>query len=579
MKKGKLLILLLAVLSLAVLFVACDQTQTEAPSETGTQSETVVENNEEQTIGEIATEQETVKHEIHDYFDLVDKVEDPIFTEISRLDGNIVSEDIRYNLVAISTKDLDNQNIVTETVTVYDLLTGETILTQSVSNAYMADDEDFVELSVTIDYPIIRVSYTSCEEEDGNLEYSYEVSYYQSKKDGECIYTTTDDSYEYEVLDNGLSRIVMGDKTFWIDGDGDVVRSIETIVAGGYDQVNVNSEYKGYIYSWNNKELLIFNRSGIVSGRYLAGSDATISVNVLNNGNALIQEFTEVTVYDSYDFALNGTRYVMKSYVMNFITGEATEIDLNMVISSVITKYEQDANDERMFILTKGSENYGYVYRVANGSIAVNAELCVLDNDVNILYTLKNDTFGLALEMGVIPLNDNVYMAVVNTNGYEHFEMFDLEGNSISQSLSMVGTAFDASLTDKYIVTDNVIYDYGMNPVYSIIENGYYLIGVENENIYLGKRNFATGAVETYVITPESKTPELFIDDRTYDLDDVGYGYYVLYDVEQDVYRLYNIEGVELLVSHESLYVSIASEEIVLVSTTFNGEDVIYVIK
>ena len=579
MKKGKLLILLLAVLSLAVLFVACDQTQTEAPSETGTQSETVVENNEEQTIGEIATEQETVKHEIHDYFDLVDKVEDPIFTEISRLDGNIVSEDIRYNLVAISTKDLDNQNIVTETVTVYDLLTGETILTQSVSNAYMADDEDFVELSVTIDYPIIRVSYTSCEEEDGNLEYSYEVSYYQSKKDGECIFTTTDDSYEYEVLDNGLSRIVMGDKTFWIDGDGDVVRSIETIVAGGYDQVNVNSEYKGYIYSWNNKELLIFNRSGIVSGRYLAGSDATISVNVLNNGNALIQEFTEVTVYDSYDFALNGTRYVMKSYVMNFITGEATEIDLNMVISSVITKYEQDANDERMFILTKGSENYGYVYRVANGSIAVNAELCVLDNDVNILYTLKNDTFGLALEMGVIPLNDNVYMAVVNTNGYEHFEMFDLEGNSISQSLSMVGTAFDASLTDKYIVTDNVIYDYGMNPVYSIIENGYYLIGVENENIYLGKRNFATGAVETYVITPESKTPELFIDDRTYDLDDVGYGYYVLYDVEQDVYRLYNIEGVELLVSHESLYVSIASEEIVLVSTTFNGEDVIYVIK
>ena len=579
MKKGKLLILLLAVLSLAVLFVACDQTQTEAPSETGTQSETVVENNEEQTIGEIATEQETVKHEIHDYFDLVDKVEDPIFTEISRLEGEIVSEDLWHNLAAISTKDLDNQNVVTETVTVYDLLTGEAILTKAVSNAYMADDEDFVELSVTIDYPIIRVSYTSCEEEDGNLEYSYEVSYYQAKKDGECIYTTTDASYEYEMLDNGLSRIVMGDKTFWIDGDGDVVRSIETIVAGGYDQVNVNSEYKGYIYSWNNKELLIFNRSGIVSGRYLAGEDASISVKVLNNGNALIQEFTEVTVYDSCDFVLNGTRYVMKSYIMNFITGETTEIDLDMVITAVFTKYEQDADEERMFILTKGSENYGYVYRVANGSIAINAELCVFDNDINILYTLKNETFGLALERGVLPLNDNVYMAVVNTNGYEHFEMFDLEGNSISHALSMIGSAFDASLTDKYIVTDEVIYDYGMNPVYNIVENGYYFVAVENENIYLGKRNFATGAVETYVITPESKTPELFVESLTYEFDDVGYGYYVLYDVEQDVYRLYNIEGVELLVSHEELDVSTVSEEIVLVSTTFNGENVVYVIK
>ncbi len=580
MKKGKLLILLVAVLSLTVLFIACDQTQPEAPSETGTQGETV-ESTEEGTIAEIFDEQETAKHEIHNYFDLVVEEDELPFEQISRLDGEIVSVDSEHNLAVISTKDLDNDNMVHETVTVYDLLTGEAILTKSVSNAYMAKEDDKTVLDVSIEYPVIRVCYTSCEEDGGYYDYSYEVSYYQAKKDGECIHTTTDNSFSYSYFDNGLVCFEMGDRVVWIDGDMDVIRTVESVVANGYDVNGFNSEYKGYLYSWNEEELLIFNRSGVVSGKYLAGNDSTISVNVLNNGNALIQEFTEVGIYDSCDFVLEGVRYVMKSSIMNFITGELTEIDLDMVVSEVVTRYEQESNEENSLVLINDSENYGYVYKVANGKISVRAELCVLDNELNVIFTLKNDTVGVCLEAGITPMNDSLYTAVVLSGKVAHAEIFDLDGNSISHFFSALGltSSVNATVTDKYIVTEETIYDYRLNPLYSIVDNGYVYLGVENDNIYLQKRNFETGAVEIYVITPESSAPELFVDGVDYKFYDVGEGYYVLLDIENEVYRLYNTEGVELLVSHEYLYVSDASDDGLLVATTFGGEDVVYVIK
>ena len=81
MKKGKLLFLLAAVLSLSILFVACDQTQDEPPADGGTQGETTVEL-EEATIAEVKEDEESAKNEIHNYLDLVKETNGKVFTEI-----------------------------------------------------------------------------------------------------------------------------------------------------------------------------------------------------------------------------------------------------------------------------------------------------------------------------------------------------------------------------------------------------------------------------------------------------------------------------------------------------------------
>ena len=585
MKKGKLLFLLTAILSLVMIFVACDKTTTDDTSDACTETETSTAC-EEETIAAVENWQENADHEMHSYFDLCGEEAELPFSEISRIEGKIEDVDYEHNLAIIKTQDLDNKNYVIDTYDVYDLLTGEKIRSESVSNSLHGDPNDRVELSVDIDYPVIRVERRTCtivdkgedldSDYDDEKEYSSNISYYIARKNGELLNTTTETFREdSEWYGNGLVRVHLGNKYVWIDKNLEVVRSIDDIVANGYDLHGFNTEYKGYLYSWNEEELLIFNRSGMVSGRYISGKDAIINVFVLNNGNALIQEFTEVSVYESCDFVLSGTRYVMKSYVMNFINGEIAETELDFVVDSLETAYYQNniKDDYYSIDLAKGIDSYAVIYKVANGSVAVSPSVCVLDNDLNVLYTVKNDTFGVAINYGIYPLNSNLYVAMIISDGVLSIGIFDLDGNLIST------VAAEVELTDKYMVSNTAIYDYHMNLVYDFASKGYSLYTVENNNIYLTKNNFVTGKVETYVITSESNAPELFTDGISLKLHDVETGYYITYDVENDVYRLYNTEGTELLVSHEYIDVPTECEDVAIVTSSFNGEPVIYILK
>ncbi len=576
MKKGKLLLLLVAILSLAVIFVSCDQTGEDDTGTLGTDAA-------EETIAEVKEEQVDPSHEMNKYFDLAAEDEADTFAEISRIDGKVLDWDEEHNLVAVETKELDNMNNVITTVNIYDLKTGEVIRSETVTNPYLGDDEDIEVLDVSIEYPVIRVSRkTHVGWDNGADPYKYDVSYYMACTNGELIHNTTDESFNNEndikYYGNGLVSIKMGDKVVWIDKDLNVIRSIAAISAGGYDTDEFDSEYKGYLYSWNESELLIFNRKGVVSGKYLAGENGILNVVVLNNGNALIQEFTEVSIYDSCDFVLSGKRYTMKSNIMNFIDGSLTEVDIDFIVDYNETAYYQKNNDAVTLVLNDGYENLADIYRVANGGVSASSELCVLDNEANVIYTVKNDTFGVNLSWGVYPMG-NYYTAYVERDGIAYLAIFDLDGNLVSDVIDLY------EMTDKYIVSNSALYDYRMNKVYDFAAEGYSFDYIADDNIYLVKNNFVTGLEENYVIKADSKAPELFFDAEEYEFSDMtgvagAYeGFYILKDLENDVFRLYTTEGEELLVSHENIEVTAICEDVVIISSTFNGEEVVYVIK
>ena len=105
MKQGKLLILLVLILSLSVFLFACGNN--EEPAENG------------------AAEEQEVKHELHDYLVLKEENEGYTFSEVSQYEGEVVDYDYEHNLLAIKTQDLDEKNQVTDTVAIYDILTGE----------------------------------------------------------------------------------------------------------------------------------------------------------------------------------------------------------------------------------------------------------------------------------------------------------------------------------------------------------------------------------------------------------------------------------------------------------------------
>ena len=580
MKKGKLLILLAAILSFALLFVSCAPaaTDTDTSSEsatTPTASETESEKADDEAIAD-AAEQDTEKHEIHNYFDLVSEEDDVLLSQVSRLEGELVGADSAHNLVILRDKNLDSMNQIIDTWTVYDLAADKAIFTDKVIYPYMAEPFEKTGLTVSLNYPVIQTVRTTCyETEEGVYDYSYDVSYYLANAEEykEAIHTTDTRDFDIHKYDNGLVCVELGDKMFWIDKNLEIVRSADAIFANGYDVDAFDSEYKGYLYSYNEKELLIFNRSGIVSGRYVAGNDSMINSFVLNNGNVLIQELTVVGIYDSCDFVLEGTRIAVKSFIMNFISGECEEIDLDFVVSSIVTKYYQDKNDESNLVLV-GADNYGYVYDFANGYIAKGASLCVFDDSMNKLFALENDTYGIDIDEDVYAIRDDLYTTTVKTEGAYYTAIFTLDGELVSYVNGEV------SLTDKYIVSNTAIYDYNMNKVFDVIGNGYTFGDVIGNDIYLTKNNFTTGAEEVYVIHSDSKAPELFADGVSFKVDTVSdAGYYVLYDIERDVYVAYNLNGEELIVSHNEFYGIGECEDACVFATVFNGELVMYVVK
>ncbi len=609
MKKGKLLLLLVAIMSLAVTFAACDESagetgsgsETEASTGaatdigTGTDTQAPLEDADaEETIAEVKDEQESVQHELLDYFDLPEIEEPGQLTSISRLEGSIVYSnnepqiDTERNLAVVETKELDNLNYVIHTMKVYDLLSDEVVLTESVSYPYMGDQLDRTELSVTLEEYVIRVSkltYTLDEGDDPDSDLddtnvpNYNVTYYPIKG-GNVIYQTDSNVFETQHYGNGFVRFRMGDKDFWIDKNYNTVRTMDAIIAGNYDiDFGDNfSEYKGYIYSWNETRLFVFNRGGKVSGIFDAAEKSKIDVHVLNDGNVLIQEFTKVGATESCDFTIQGTRYTMQSYIMNFIGGEKTEIEegLGFIVDRIVTRYEQQDMISIDAELANGVDSYAVVYRIANGEVAVSPVIYVLDNELNILYTVENSTFGVDLgEEFALMGNGRFYSSVIKEGNQEYNAIFDYDGNLISPY--RIG-GFNR-ITSKYVVSDTALYDYGMNCVYEFSKNGYVFDAVVNDDIYLTKRNFETGKTELYVIKTDSKAPELVCDGVDYTVDVVGERYFSVYDIENDVYRLYNVAGEELLVTHEPISYAREFEDVMLFATAFNGEDIVYVVK
>lgn len=590
MKKGKYLFLLAAVLSLLLIFVACEgETETEAQSDTDTATETVTEadtatETKAETQEETETETETEPHEIHNYFDILQqKVEMPL-TDVSRIDGDIMEVDSYHHLAVISKKDLDTMNNVVQTIDVIDILSGETLMTKSVSNPLGAPTEEVTTLRIEIVYPVIKVvrQYYVEERAGEGFETEYSVEYYLAKKDSEMLYSTdTTDNFEIEEFENGLVRVQMEREVKWVDKNLDVIRTVKTIASTGYDVDRFDCEYKGYMYTSTPTSLMIFNRSGICSAVYTAGENSFINYFVLNNGNALVQEITEVDAFQSCDFVLEGSRYTLKSSIVNFINGEIEEIELGFLVDDLSTKYYQKAAESSNLVLKKGYENCACVYNVANGSIAKHADLVVLSNSLEVLFTFSNDTEGVDLANGMWILTDDLYCTRVDDIGY--FSGFDMSGYALfdfyGEKISYVIDRNDF-IGGGYILTETAIYDCEMNLVVDLIENGY--VTRYDDYGYVScftKLNYKTGGMEYYLFDVETGKMEMIADGINEKLDGISSDLYVLYDVEKDVYVAYNVNGDELIVSHQRLEIDSYDDDIGVIKTNFDGKPIIYLIK
>ena len=555
-------------------------TETETPTEIGTGNET--EAPEEDVVEtDVSDELKYADHEMHDFFDLLEKEKADPVAIASKIDGDLTSIDPENLLVVIESKTVDALDYETKTVKVYDLLTGEVIREDSVKSPYGNTPLKEVErISVTLHYPVIRVEKTTyAEQGEGEApKQQKSVSYYIAEKDGELVYTTSDTSFDYYEYQNGLVCFLMGDKYVWIDGEKNVIRSVETIAANYNYAINpdmFDSEYKGYLYSFSETGLMVFNHAGFVSAKYTVAEMDKSYVNcfVLDDGNVLVQEFTDVGAYNSCDFVLSGTRYTMKSMIVNAVDGTITDVELDFVVDYVETEYMQDSDVLSGLTLANGRDNLVIAYKVANGAISAYASLCVMDNSGEVVYTVKNDTFGVDFRFGIEYIGREKYVACMNTNGYFWDAIFDIDGNFISAY-----KVNEAYRTDKYIVSNNVIYSYDMAPVFDFAKDGYVLLDVINDTVYLEKVNYEAGTKDWYRYIGGGKT-EFVASDVEWEVYNVVGDLLCVYDIDDELYKVCTIEGEELLVSNNTADAMYLDEGIYLIRTSFEGESIVYVVK
>lgn len=565
-------------MSLTVLFCACD------PVPTGDTSETANETTAVETTPIL--EQEKVEHEIRDHFVIDNGVENVSFADISKLEGEIVEVDEENNLVSVVIKDLDNENNVIKTVKVYDITTGECILSKNAKYPLYATGTDAIDFEVDIDYPIIRVSTTGYSEDSGVLEPHYNVSYYFAKKDsGEIIDPTDNNNYSRIDFHNGLVAFEMGDKVVWVNKNMEVVRTVDAIAANGYLVDVFNAEYQDYLYAWNDTEVQVFNRAGFCSAMYTIQHEGRLNVHVLNDGNVLIQDLEEVDEYTECDFTLKNDnyfygevcRYKMKSYVMSCLDGTLKEVELDFIVEDLETAYEgRLGNNSFPFALAANGQNQAYIYRIANGKVSLWQEYVSLGNDLEVKYSVKCSKIGADFNTAEV-INSNFYRMSVAEGGVTQSYIFNLDGNPIAASTDY------SNVTSTYIVTFNAIYDHNMNLVFDVdasdFAGGLVQVDCSTNTIYFAKHNFDNGADEIYVFDHATKAPKLFVDgDKNVFLGAIDGGYLV-YNTENNDYSFINVNDGKVILKTLEMPRFYLCEDAFVVNATFEGNSLVYIIK
>ena len=357
----------------------------------------------------------------------------------------------------------------------------------------------------------------------------------------------------------------------WIDGDLNIIRTVPAITENGY-AANFHGEYMGCLYTLNSDCVRVFNRQGLCSAEYLLKDVVNCELNsfILDNGNVLIHEFTYVKDYEAYDFAIDGDRYTVKSFVLDFDEGTLTEVDLDFIVSDLQTAYGDNDDEGFGMKLAIGLDNQAYIHRFANGNINTYPEYVVLSNDLEVEYTLQNSTLGV--DMSTLSVIDNYhYSAYVDAGVGAGYYVFDLDGNLVAYDV-------DGYLTGGYQRVGNYFYNGAGELVFDATAENYAVCGFAEHMVFLYRINTATGGYEYFLYNLQTKKMVQLCDGVDTKIWDWGRGFYTVRDVNTSVCTVYTLDGTALLVSAEDCFVSVY-DDIYLIQTYFDGERILYVVK
>lgn len=471
---------------------------------------------------------------------------------------------------------------------VYDIKTGELLVSKTVILDYFEEDATLVDLTVSShynadDYFIIRCTLAngSCNTELYSMD-GTAVKVWHTEADD----LNADDGIDGLISFYSDNHFVINNELYRIeDGEATLVKNIKNVMSlPVYENIEIynNGQYLSYTdsddgiddgYYDNNSSntIVVFDGNLNVTNyislpQYERINSISMTVNFLNNNNALVTyiesiDAVNLTEDQDYDFVADGTAYNIDSYICDTTTGELSSIEdipmyeFNIVPVGPLKKMADRA--EMDYEINEIGDNIIMGYKIVDGKVEDKMTSAILSNDGTIsayvgeLDGVSSSEISISAyinaDVACVTLPYGTYL--YNTKTYERIgELPD----------------YDFDYTAKWIVCEDAIYNLDLELAYTIPKD-YVIEYIGGEVVYLSHYVGAIDPAEegeegtpgytTFYVYDGELKEVLKIEDGDYDTD-IGFSdryFYTAvpnYDTEAAVetvssytYKFYTADG------------------------------------
>ncbi len=347
----------------------------------------------------------------------------------------------------------------------------------------------------------------------------------------------------------------------------------------------------------------------------LGGNNDPVAAYVLDNGNVYVSVLIPLTDdAEEYDFILpmpnddDEQKYRVDSYILDVTTGETKAVEITDAVIKYLYSYtdmKKDAElEDRKPMFTDKATNIAITVGIYNKTLnTANPKLVVLDNDMNVIYTL--DLSSLAYEADVS--EDSYGFSFLSTGDL----MIELAENTAADYaiVKTDGTIRcyvpkNATVGDGFIYKNGVIYDYDLKVLCDLETKGFNFTDADapiDDVDILGDAFIVTDNYKHLISSGPSSDPddditeiltrfylvkaegssytktEIFeSESRIVEVD--SNRYIITYSEDNEKYTLYNINLEKIIVSENGIIIP-HYDSVIYASTAKDNKNVIYLLK
>ena len=290
----------------------------------------------------------------------------------------------------------------------------------------------------------------------------------------------------YRIDDSGNASVIV-DNPFFGEIPSDLIKT------------------KKYYYQLNGSKVTVYDPSlnEVLLWQIPYESYDKASMFILSEEKILVQLFDSVSEHEQRNeyieekykyFDKNGKELALKSLIIDVASGREKEVYLDFVVNEITYSRGRIYPHNEFDYISENITNVAYIYRIENQKLLTADQKCV-----SISGEDASISFEIAPEYSTLPYpvaNDR-YCYISDSGDYY---LINADGDVIAKIKS---TNTIVKYNDKYIATDDKIYDYNIKLVYDLEENKKELVELMANGFIVKDSEFTEG--EYHLHTKDGK--------------------------------------------------------------------------